>query len=143
MKSFRPERVAHVVRSVVSEAITSRLNDPRIEPLSSVTRVEVTADLEYAKVWVSVMGSEAVGRRTIAGLRSATGFVQGLVAKELAIRVCPRLSFHLDESIKKGEQTLRLIEQVMAESRPATPSPDEDEDQPQGQEPAAAEGDSQ
>lgn len=118
MKSFRTERVGHVIREVVSEAIANRLNDPRIEPLSSVTRVEVTADLEHAKVWVSVIGSETVQRRTIAGLRSATGFVQGLLARELQIRTCPRLSFHLDESIKRGERTLRLIEQVMAEHEP-------------------------
>ena len=56
MKSFRPERVGHLIREVVSEAISNRLNDPRVEPLSSVTRVEVTADMEHAKVWVSVMG---------------------------------------------------------------------------------------
>jgi ribosome-binding factor A len=119
MKSFRPERVGHLIREVVSEAIANRLNDPRIEPLSSVTRVEVTADLEHAKVWVSVMGTEAAQRRTLSGLKSATGFIQGLVARELQIRTCPRLTFMLDESIKKGEATLRLIEQTMAEYRPA------------------------
>ena len=118
MKSFRPERVGHLIREVVSEAITNRLNDPRIEPLSSVTRVEVTADLEHAKVWVSVMGSDAVQRRTLSGLKSATGFIQGLVARALQIRTCPRLSFRLDESIKKGEAVLRIIEQTMAEYQP-------------------------
>ncbi len=118
MKSFRSERVGNVIRNVVSEAITARLNDPRIEPLSSVTRVEVTSDLENAKVWVSVMGTDAAQRRTIAGLRSAAGYIQKMVAGELQTRTVPRLTFHLDESIKKGEQTLRLIEQVMAESRP-------------------------
>lgn len=111
-----------MIRSVVSDAITNRLNDPRIEPLSSVTRVEVTPDLEFAKVWVSVMGPEATQRRTIAGLRSAGGYIQKMLAGELQIRVVPRLSFHLDESIKKGDETLRLIEQVMAESRPDDPS---------------------
>jgi len=121
MKSFRPERVGHLIREVVSEAISNRLNDPRVEPLSSVTRVEVTADMEHAKVWVSVMGSEAVQRRTLAGLKSATGFIQGLVARELQMRTCPRLTFRLDESIKKGEATLRLIEQTMAESRQRNP----------------------
>lgn len=117
-----------MIRAVVSDAITNRLSDPRIEPLSSVTRVEVTHDLEFAKVWVSVMGTEATQRRTIAGLRSAVGFIQKRLAGELQIRVVPRLSFHLDESIKKGEATLRLIEQVMAESRPGNP-PQEGEEQ--------------
>lgn len=117
MKSFRPERVGHLIREVVSEAISSRLNDPRVETLSSVTRVEVTADLEHAKVWISVIGTDAVQRRTLAGLKSATGFIQSMVARELRMRTCPRLTFRLDESIKRGEEVLRLIEQTMAESR--------------------------
>lgn len=127
MKSFRPERVGNVIRTVVSDAISNRLNDPRIEPMSSVTRVEVSHDLEHAKVWVSIMGSEPAQRRTIAGLRSAAGYIQKLVAGELQIRTCPRLAFQLDESIKKGEQTLRIIEQVMAETRPAAPTEEGDE----------------
>ncbi len=121
-----------MIRQVVSEAIANRLNDPRIQPLSSVTRVEVTPDLEYAKVWVSVIGNETAGRRTIAGLKSAAGFVQGLVAKELQIRITPRLSFHLDESIKKGEETLRLIEKVMAECSGSPPAAPESEAQAEG-----------
>lgn len=117
MKSFRPERVAQVIREVVSEAIASKLNDPRIEPLSSVTRVEVSGDLEHAKVWVSVMGAAAAGRRTLAGLQAAAGYVQRLVAAELSLRVTPHLSFHLDESLKKAAETIRLIDESMAEIR--------------------------
>ena len=116
MKSFRPERVASVVRTVVSDAIANRLNDPRIEPMSTVTRVQVSSDLEHVKVWISVMGEPSAQRRTITGLCSATGHVQRLVARELPIRNCPRLSFHLDESIKKGTETIRLIEETMAQS---------------------------
>lgn len=131
MKSFRPERVAHVIRAVVSEAITNRLSDPRIVPLSSVTRVEVTADLEHAKVWISVMGPEPSQRRTIAGLRSARGFVQKLVAQELAIRTCPQISFVLDRSIKKAAETMALIDQAMAElgEGPAAETSEEAPDQ--------------
>jgi|GEM_PF-369508 len=114
MKSFRPERVASVVRAVVSDAITNRLNDPRIAPMSSVTRVQVSGDLEHVKVFVSVMGDPSAQRRTIAGLQSAQGHVQRLVARKLPLRTCPRLSFHLDESIKKGQETIRLIEETLA-----------------------------
>lgn len=117
MKSHRPERVAHVVRQVVSEAIAARLSDPRIAPMTSVTRVDVSADLEHARVYVSVLGSEAAGRRTLAGLKSAVGLVQRMVAGELRIRVCPRLSFHLDESLKRAAETIRLINESLAESR--------------------------
>jgi ribosome-binding factor A len=117
MKSHRPERVANIIRQVVSDAIANKLSDPRIEPLSSVTRVEVSGDLEYAKVFVSVMGEAGAGRRTMAGLNSATGAVQRMVARKLPIRHCPRLSFHLDESIKRAAETIRLIDASMAEAQ--------------------------
>ena len=115
MKSFRPARIAHIVRAVVSDAISHKLNDPRIEPLSSVTRVEVSRDLEYAKVFVSVMGDASVQRRTMAGLNSAGGLVQRLVARQLPIRHCLQLSFHLDESIQRAAETIQLIDETMAE----------------------------
>lgn len=117
MKGRRPERVATIVRAVVSEAIATRLSDPRIAPLASVTRVEVSGDLEYAKVWISVLGEESVQRRTLAGLCSAAGYVQRLVGSQLSIRHCPRLSFHLDTSLKKAAETIRLIDEVTADMR--------------------------
>jgi ribosome-binding factor A len=139
MKGHRPERVAAVVRSVVSDAIANKLSDPRIAPLASVTRVEVSSDLEYAKVWISVLGDESVQRRTLAGLCSAAGYVQRLVGEQLSIRHCPKVSFHLDVSLKKAAETIRLIEEVASEARrgpgsevepddenPAAPSSGED-----------------
>jgi len=119
MKSHRPERIAHVVREVVSDAIATKLSDPRIAPFARVTRVDMSADLEYAKVWISVLGEEKVQRRTIAGLQSAAGLVQRMLAKDLTLRHCPRLSFHLDESIKRAAETIRLIDAAMAELKPA------------------------
>jgi ribosome-binding factor A len=132
MKSHRPERVATVVRHVVSDAIANRLSDPRIAPLSSVTRVEVSGDLEHARVFVSVMGEEATQRRTLAGLKSAVGAVQRMLARELSIRQCPRLSFHLDLSIKRATETIRLINETMAEHQaaPSVDEPEEDEPAP-------------
>lgn len=117
MKSFRPERVAHVIREVVSTAISSKLNDPRIAPMSSVTRVEMSPDLEHAKVWVSVLGDAAAGRKTIAGLKAAAGYVQRLVGAALSLRTTPHLTFHLDESLKKAAETIRIIDESMAEIR--------------------------
>jgi ribosome-binding factor A len=131
MKTFRSQRVANIVRTVVGSAISGKLSDPRIEPLTSVTRVEVSPDLEYAKVFVSVMGTVAVQRRTMRGLDSATGLLQTLVARELPIRQCPRLSFHLDESIQRAAETIRIINATMAEYEEgdpeATDRQDEDE----------------
>lgn len=128
MKSHRPERIANVVRDVVSEAIATKLSDPRIAPFASVTRVEMSADLEYAKVWISVLGEEKVQRLTIAGLQSAAGVVQRMLAKDLTLRHCPRLSFHLDESIKRAAETIRLIDAAMAELQASDKQTKEDVD---------------
>lgn len=128
MKSHRPERVAHVIRQVVSDAIATKLSDPRIAPFSSVTRVEMSADLEHARVHVSVMGEPAAQRLTIAGLRSAAGAIQRLLASELTMRHCPRLSFELDESIKKGAETIRLINEAMEEIRRDHPEESQEPD---------------
>jgi len=134
MKGHRPERVATIVRSVVSDAIATKLSDPRIAPMASVTRVEVSADLEYAKVWISVLGDESGQRRTLAGLCSAVGYVQRLVGAELSIRHCPKLSFHLDTSLKKAAETIRLIDEVTSDARPEAgerePADEEDSVEP-------------
>ncbi len=129
MKGRRPERVATIVRSVVSDAIATKLSDPRIAPLASVTRVEVSADLEYAKVWISVLGEESVQRRTLAGLCSAAGYVQRLLGSELSIRHCPKISFHLDLSLKKAAETIRLIEEVTSSKRRQPDSEEEPGDE--------------
>jgi len=130
MKSFRPERVAHIVRAVVSNAISHKLSDPRIEPLSSVTRVEVSRDLEHVKIFVSVMGDASVRRRTMAGLNSAAGLVRRLVARQLPIRHCPQLSFQLDESIQRAVETIQLIDETMAEyGEPGVPGAPSDQNE--------------
>jgi len=126
-----------VIREVVSTAIGSKLNDPRIEPMSSVTRVEMSPDLEHAKVWVSVLGDPAAGRRTIAGLKAAAGYVQRMVGAALSLRTTPHLTFHLDESLKKAAETIRIIDASMAEIRQrdaaASPDPQDDStDEPAG-----------
>jgi ribosome-binding factor A len=106
-----------MVQSVVGEAILSKLHDPRISPFASVTRVEVAADLQVADVHVSVLGNPGEARRTMAGLTSAAGRIQSMLARTLQTRQCPKLRFHLDDSLKKGMETMRLIDESMAEIR--------------------------
>ncbi len=114
---FRPQRIGSVVQRVVGEAISLRLSDPRISRLASVTRVQVSKDLQYADVYISVMGANSDARTTLRGLEAAHGKVQGLVADALPIRQVPIVRFHLDESIKKGFETIQLIEKSMDEIR--------------------------
>lgn len=114
---FRPERIASVVQKVVGEAITQRLSDPRISRFTSVTRVQVSKDLHYADVYLSVMGNESEARTTLRGLEAAHGKVQGMVADALPIRQVPIVRFRIDESIKRGFETIQLIEKSMDEIR--------------------------
>jgi ribosome-binding factor A len=113
--SRRTEKIASLIRRVVSEAIVHHLNDPRVSPMASVTQVKVTQDLQFADVWISVLGTQGQERTTLAGLQHASGYLQGLLARALATRQCPLLRFKLDPSIKKSFETLRLIDQAMAE----------------------------
>ena len=116
---FRLEKVASTVRAVIADALQHKLSDPRISTFSSVTRVEVTGDLMYAKVYVSVMGDEADVRNTMRGLKHATGYVQTLLAKRLNIRQCPHIVFVQDESVKVASKTIQAVDQVIAELNPA------------------------
>ena len=88
MKPYRIEKVTSEVRSIVSDAISNRLQDPRIAPLTSVTRVEVSRDLESAKIYVSVFGSRSDETKTIEALQNAAGYIQKLLARSLPIRRC-------------------------------------------------------
>jgi len=134
MKSHRKERVASLVREIVSQAIAHQLNDPRVHPLTTVTRVEMVGDLEAARVYLTVYGDEAAERRTLLAIQHARGFLQRIVAGELVMRQAPRLEFKIDGSVKIARETMARI----AENRRANPSLFEDpiveeDDDPRGE----------
>jgi ribosome-binding factor A len=108
MKSHRLARVAEVVREVAAEAILFELKDPRVKNVT-VTRAEVSADLQHAKVFVSVMGTEKEQKLTLHGLQSAAGFVQSKLAKRLTTRYVPHVTFVVDEGVKKSLEIARLL----------------------------------
>ncbi|TWT43759.1 Ribosome-binding factor A [Phycisphaerae bacterium RAS1] len=120
--SYRLQRIASVVRSVVAEAIQRRLNDPRIEPLTSITRVEITPDLTLARVYVSVMAPEARRKLTVTALSRAAGRIRTLLAEHLTMRTIPRVEFHLDDSLRRGLETLAAIDEAMAEIEAKPPA---------------------
>jgi ribosome-binding factor A len=111
MKSHRLARVAEVVRETAANAILFEIKDPRVKGVT-VTRAEVSADLQHAKVYVSVMGSEKEQQLTMHGLKSAAGFVQTKVAERLTTRYVPHITFILDEGVKKSIEVARLIREA-------------------------------
>ena len=129
--SRRTERIASLIRDLVADAIRNDLSDPRIEPMTSITRVEISPDLSIARIYVSVMAREARKQLTLVGLRSACGRMRSLIAPELTLRQAPRIEFHLDESLQRSMETLELIDRLNLAASPAVPDADNDDPSPQ------------
>ena len=115
MKAHRLERVAEVVREVASETILFELRDPRVKGVT-VTRAEVSGDLQHSKVYVSVMGSEAEQKLCLHGLQHAAGFVQSKLANRLKTRFTPVIHFILDQGVKNSIEISRLINEALGQS---------------------------
>ena len=118
----REDQLSGAITRELSDLIRTRMKDPRIG-FASITGVELSHDLRYAKVFVSVLGSSEEQRETMRGLGSATGFLRHELAQRLTIRHVPEIAFHLDESIARGARVLDLLKQVQGE--PAAPSGDD------------------
>ena len=109
MTSDRMRRVDEAMREVLSGAITSELKDPRVG-FVTVTAVQTTTDLRQARVYVSVLGADAVRRRSLDGLRSAHGYLQRRVAEELRLKHTPALEFVYDDTTDRGQRIEELLE---------------------------------
>jgi ribosome-binding factor A len=116
MTAGRMRRVDEAMREVLSGAITSELKDPRVG-FVTVTAVETSPDLRHARVYVSVLGSDAVRRRSLDGLRSAHGYLQRRVADELRFKHTPTLDFLYDDTAERGQRIAELIEREGGEER--------------------------
>jgi ribosome-binding factor A len=117
MKPHRLARVAEVIREVASETILFELHDPRIKGVT-VTRSEVSGDLQHAKVFVSIMGSVKDQALCLHGLRHAAGFIQSRLANRLQTRFTPVIQFILDQGVKNSIEISRLINEALAETAP-------------------------
>ena len=121
--SYRPERVAELVREDVAAFLTSDARDPRIG-FVTVTSVEVSGDLSHARIRVSVMGVEEEKARTLDGLESAARYLRVRLAKGLQLRVAPELHFELDRGIEHAQR----INEVLGElKRHEGPGPGDDD----------------
>jgi ribosome-binding factor A len=106
--SHRPERVSEAIRQTVAAFLTSGVRDPRIG-FVTVTGVEVSGDLAYARVRVSVMGTDEEKARSLEGLGSAARFLRAQLGKELSLRVTPELRFELDRGVEHAQRIDRLL----------------------------------
>lgn len=105
----RMRRVNEAVREVVGTVVTAELSDPRIG-FTTITGAEVSPDLRHGRVFVSVLGTADERSETLQGLRSAHGYIQRRVARELHLKNTPLLTFEHDDSIERGMRISEILE---------------------------------
>ncbi len=111
--SIKNTRVNGEVMKELSLIIHNEIKDPRIHPMTSVTAVEVAPDLKTCKAYVSVLGDEEAQKNTLAGLRSAEGYIRRELARTVNLRNTPEIRFVLDQSIAYGVNMSKLIDDVV------------------------------
>ena len=114
MGFLRPSRVAEEIKKEVSIIIPREIKDPRVG-FVTVTGVEVTNDLSYAKIFVSVLGGREEEERTLGALNNAKGLVRSEIGKRIRLRVTPEITFVIDRSLEKAARIGELLSQVKKE----------------------------
>ncbi len=105
----RTNMISEEMKKEISTIIQNELKDPRLPKLISVISADVTKDLRYAKVFISVLGDETEKKNAIEGLKSAAGFIRREVGRRMQLRYTPELLFELDNSIERGVYISKLI----------------------------------
>ncbi len=108
----RFERINEEYRKEISNIIDNKLKNPNVTGLISVTKVKVTADLKYAKVYVSILNSKNL-KETLAGLKKSAGFVRSELARTVNLRNTPEIIFELDESLEYGAKIDSILKDIM------------------------------
>jgi ribosome-binding factor A len=116
MSGRRLLKAAEAIREVVSMAILTELRDPRVKHVT-VVGVEVTPDMREAKVLISIMGNESQQRTTLTGLDNARGFLQTRIAERIDTRYTPKLSFVVDDGVKKSVVVQQILDQIARERK--------------------------
>ena len=111
--SMKNTRINGEVQRVLAEVIRGEIKDPRISPLTSVIAVDVAPDLKTCKAWISVYGDAQAKKDTLAGLKSAEGYIKNQLAKQINLRNTPEIHFIVDESIAYGVRMSKLIDDVI------------------------------
>ena len=110
--SIKNTRVNGEVQRELSRIISREIKDPRIAPMTSVVAVEVAPDLKSCKAYISVLGDEQAQQDTLAGLKSAVGYIRRELARTINLRNTPEIRFVLDQSIEYGVNMSKLIDDV-------------------------------
>lgn len=126
--SIKNTRINGEVQRVLAEIIRGEIKDPRISPWTSVVSVEVAPDLKSCKAWISVLGDEEAKENTLAGLKSAEGFIKRQLAKTINLRNTPEITFVMDQSIEYGVNMSHRIDQVIASDEESAAGREDEEE---------------
>ena len=114
------DRIAEAIRRVASETVRRHLRDPRIHRFVTITRVELTPDLRYAKINYTIFGEEKETKRVAKGLKSAKGFIRKCIGDELELRYAPDISFRLDEKAEYAKRIEDVLTKIKKEASDET-----------------------
>lgn len=123
--SRRTDRVAHLIQREIGNVILKELTDVRIG-FVTISRVEVTTDMAFAKVHVSIMGSDKEKRDSMAGLAHSASYLRTHLAKVMKMRTVPRLQFVEDKNLEHGFRINEILNEIKPKVKPA---PDDDEEE--------------
>ena len=112
----RMGRIDEEYRKELSQIISYDLKNPNVTGMISVTKVKVTTDLKYAKVYVSILNSKNI-KETMDGLKKSSGFIRSELAKRINLRNTPELIFEIDDSIEYGAKIDSILKEILPEER--------------------------
>lgn len=115
MTRYRSSRIGELLQTEVADLLLRQLKDPRLR-MATVSRVEVSADLRHACIYISHMGSEEEQKAALEGFRRAAGFIRGQLGRQLKLRYVPELVFKLDTAIAYGVRISRLLHELLPEA---------------------------
>lgn len=113
MTSYRPIRVGELIQAEIADLLLRQMKDPRLS-LATVSHVEVSPDLRYARVYISHPGSEVAQQMAIEGFVHATGFIRNQLGKRLKLRYVPQLTLQLDTTIAYGVRISSMLHDLTA-----------------------------
>ena len=115
MQTRRIQRVNSLLREVIAEVIQRELKNPNLPSFVSISRVEVSRDLQHAKIFVSVIGEDAIKAKAVRILKSSAGFIASSASKKVRLRYFPELVFILDDTVDKQMKINDLISSIEEE----------------------------
>ena len=121
MVSYRQKRVADLIQEELADLLQKEVRDPRLEQVS-ITGVDVSPDLQHARVYFSIIGDDTLIQETVSAFQKASGYLRKELASRVKLRFVPSLAFRFDDSLNEGDRIERLLRQITTEREPGEES---------------------